>query len=235
MKYLTIIFLFLTSGSYSQTEPEKTISQTLKFDTILQPDYYSVKIAVAEYVVYEGTGKKTRARLISLDSAVFKLQEELGRMRFTPHLRKSAIVEKSSRLDGRIVYFDDRVLFEVTLDFELGSRDSLEYLFANINKEMLRSFTATPRFYTSTLNSARDLLTSRSWEETKKLSEKIALENKQQIIKQTHTHLNFYTNPPLQNHSLQYNSYGQKKQFVVFLDNVEYSLNITCSYILEDL
>jgi hypothetical protein len=90
----------------------------------------------------------------------------------------------------------------------------------------------SPKFKNSTLEAAKDLLISKGLEETKKYVQKIATENKQQIIKQTNTYLGFYPKNP--NNWPDYNSNGQRKEFVINLDDVAYSLNITYTYLFED-
>ena len=204
----------------------------MQFDTTLRPDYYSVKIGVSEYLNFEGEGKKRKANVIPLDTVMKNLQDELIRIGFHQTLTKSSIAEKTNRTNGERIYFYDRILFQVTFDFDISTKDSVEYLFKSLNKETLQSLYVSPKFKNSTLEAAKDLLISKGLEETKKYAQKIAAENKQQIIKQTNTYLGFYAKN--QNNSADYNIYGQRKEFVINLDDVDYSLNITYAYLFED-
>ena len=232
-KILCLISFTLTFfASFSQTKPERTLTHTVTLDTAMKPDYFLVKIGVSEHLRYEGEGRKQKAILVPLDTVIENLQTELRRIGFNQKLTKSTITEKTNRTNGERMYFYEKILFQVSFDFEISSKDSVEYLFAKIDKERLQSLMVSPKFYSTTLDKAKENLIQSGIETIKNYAQKIADENKQRIIKQTNTYLSF--SPKASNYTTNYNIYGGQKEFVVDLSNVDYVLTIMYTYSFED-
>lgn len=234
MKYtlILIVCLFKSFTCFSQSSLEKGLSHSIHLDTVLTPDYYQVKIGVAEFLTYKGRRRNGESIVVPLDTVIKKLEEELKRLGFKQILRKVSIVEKANQ---RYTYYyspNNKNLFQANFEFEVGSSDSIEYLFQNINKQMLELLIVTPKLNASTLETAEKEIILRGMLLGREFTQKIAEVNKQKIIKQSNYHIAFEEVPNV----IGNDAYNNNKEFSIdFRNHLEYSLNITFTYLLEDL
>ena len=230
---LTLVLMLLSfQAVFSQGKTEKTLTHRVAYDTMLRPDYFIIDIGVAEYVKYEGKGKKSKSVFVPLDTVSKNLISELNKLGFSGPFKKMSIAEKNSGRYGQRAQYWGGLLFQVTYQFNLANRDSINYLFKEINKENLMSLVVTPRFYDTTLERAKEKLFATALSSAKEYAQKIVDSNNIKIIKQSNIHLGF--GPEVNNWTKRYNTYGGQKEFVIDLDDIEYELGATYTYTYED-
>lgn len=226
---ILIIYFFISAASYAQSNVEKKISIQIQLDTVLIPDYYEVKIGLAEYLIFEGRRRHRIIRTFPLDSLVQKLDSELIKTGIHHSYNRSPITLRSN--DYGIVYpLDDPTLFEVTIQLKIANRDSVEYLFKNLKKYNLKSFLVTPRFNSITIEKVKGEIIDRGKAMSIVCAQEMALDCNQKIIKQSIQSFHFYP------HQKQIDGIinDHLRIFVVDLRNqVEFTMKTTYVYFLD--
>lgn len=235
-KIVTIILLGLFSiNGYSQIKTEKQLSNTQFLDTLIKPDYFLVKITVSEYVLTTKKGRKYKSELMDLDTVSYILKSNLEKIGFTQNLKKSSIAEtlvSTGYGNTQKRYFNGQVLFEVSYEFMVSNKDSVNYLFKELPKERLTALKITPHILPSTIKQVKEDLTNKGIvlisNEVKNIADTLG----KKIVKQSNLNINFA--PKFQNMIQGSIYYGREKEFSIDISDLEYTLNIYYAYIIED-
>jgi len=229
MKFVNSLLLLVlfSMGSSAQEKPEKQLVYTLTLDSTLKPDFYQVNISVSEYIQYERLSKKeTRASVVPLDTLVQKLLNHLSEMRFTQKIEKSSI----SEIDNPDNYYQSRSsqkLFQITYNFRVANKDSIDYLFKNLDRKIISGMRIDPEVYDETVEQARQLLVGKGMKLVDLYANQIAERMNQKITKSKYSIL-FYDGG---NNS---NFYDGSKKFLIDYKDINYRLSISYTYSLED-
>lgn len=234
MKTIISVVLMLLGFQviFSQHITEKKIYCHTSLDTIIKPDYFTVEIAIAENVKYEGKGRKMKTVLIPLDTVSKNFIAELNRLGFNVPPEKKAIAEKKSRRHGDWTLFENKQLFQATYQFIITNRDSVNYLFKAISKENLVTFLVTPNSYAITREKVKEKLFVKGLNSNKAYVQKIAENNNYKIISQTNDDLAFYTKET--NFHTKHNVYSQPRDFVIDLGDIEIEYVTLFTYTFDD-
>ncbi|HEX7846707.1 MAG TPA: hypothetical protein VF476_12975 [Chitinophagaceae bacterium] len=222
----TILLLAVLSSSMhgiAQDSPEKTMIYNLTLDTLLKPDYYSVNITVSEYVQYQRLSKKeVRANIVSIDTLSKGLILHISNLGFTQNLHKSSITE----IDQNDYYArrSDKKLFQVTYSFRLYNKDSVDYLFSNIDKTIVSGMRISPGILDATVEKVKQFLIPRGMKTTDEYAAEIAKKMDQKIIKSKYN-IVFYDGGVNRNN---YNDYNKK--FFIDFEDIQYKLTVSYSY-----
>lgn len=229
--FLTAFFLCIQFlNVYSQIRTEKTLTQNLEIDTIIKPDYFLVKITVSEYIQSTSKGRKQKEILINLDSVSRILKDNLVKLGFSQELNKSKIAESTNERDWKI-YYNGKSLFQVTYDFEVKGKDSINYLFKELPRNNVTSLIITPKLYSTTIEKAKEALALKGLSNMEKFANLIADTMGQKIIKRTNIQFTF---TPKLNYTTKTNVYGQLKDYVIDMSDLEYYLTVYYTYVFDD-
>ncbi|OYU96913.1 MAG: hypothetical protein CFE21_01095 [Bacteroidetes bacterium B1(2017)] len=237
LSFLLVVLLSFGANSQvfvlnSQIQVEKTLQNNLALDTILKPDYFLVKITVSEWVQWTTKGRKTSPTLMNLDTVDYLLKSNLKQLGFTQNLRKSAIAESfvnNGYGNYQKKYFGNQILFQVTYEFEISTKDSVNYLFKELPKENFTALIIQPKLTPTTLEKAKDALTNQGLIQISKNAKTIADTLNQKVIKQQSITINFVPKSESYN---SINNYG--KDFTININDLEYVLAIYYAYILDN-
>lgn len=230
---ISVVLLLLSfQAIFSQNAKEKKLTCYTHLDTIIEPDYFTIEIAVAENVKYEKEGKKWKTVLVPLDTVMQSFIAELKRLGFKEPLQKKAIAEKKSRWYGDWTVFDNKPLFQAAYQFNITNRDSVKYLFKGISKENLASFLVTPNSYDITLARVKEKLFTKGLDSNKEYVQKIAENNNYKIISQSNDVLGYYAKET--KFKTKHNVYSQPRDFVIDLSDIEMEYHTIYTYTLED-
>lgn len=226
----------LFQATHAQNKTDKTLSNSIILDTTIQPDYYQVKVAVAEWVSWTRVSKKkTIYELQNLDSIERTLKSDLRRLGFTQNLKKCSIAESVYDRGYSVSqkrYHNNQILFEVTFEFTISNKDSVNYLFKELNKEHVTSLIVTPKLNQATIDKAREEMINKSIVSFSKVANHIADSVGQKIIKQSNLSITFYPKPPV------YNAMNtvitKAKDFLIDINDLEYTISIYIMYTLDD-
>lgn len=229
MKYIWLfgLLLSLSINGFAQDNPEKAIVYNLTLDTTLKADYYNVGISVAEYVRYERISKKnTNAYIVSLDTLSAKLLSGLYTLGFNQSIEKSSITEADNPNDY-YRYQSGKKLFQVTYNFRVSNMDSIDYLFKNIDRNIVSGMRVSPELSESTIQRVKDVFIVKGMESAEKYSTGIADRLGHKILKSKYNIL-FYDGG-VNNNYIDFN-----KKFQIDFRDISYKLTISYTYYLAD-
>lgn len=229
MKYITFsaLFLCLSTKGFSQDNPEKAMVYNLTLDTTLKADYYTVGISVAEYVRYERIGRKNNmAYVVSLDTLSAKLLSKLSVLGFNQRINKSSITEVDNS-DGYYRYQSGKKLFQLTYHFSVTGMDSIEYLFRNIDRDIVSGMKISPELKGNTVEKVKEILVTKGMESAGKYADTVAARFGQKVVKSKYN-IMFYDGG-INNNYLDFN-----KKFQIDFRDIVYKLIITYTYYLSD-
>ncbi len=228
--FIVIVFVFTFSfDCFSQDKNENVISNNFSFDTLIKPDYFEVRITTRESTYYIGKRRSYTYKKLDLDSSSKALKANLAKLGFSNELKKISIDEVLDSY-GRKEYYFGQILFQVSYEFIISSKDSVDYLFEKLPKENITSLITTPKIKESTLEKIKDTLTAKSLVKMKKIINTIADSTKNKIVNQKTIGLNFY--PKVKN-QVTYSSLP--KDFLIDTKDLEYSFNIYFSFSTEKI
>lgn len=229
MKYI-IFFSLLVSVSINaatQDNPEKVLVYNLSLDTTIKADYYNIGISVSEYVKYERINRKTtNAYIVSLDSLAEKLLSQLSSLGFNQKIEKSFITE-ADMANNYYRYPSDKKLFKVTYSIRVSSKDSIEYLFRNINREIISGMRISPELKENTIQSIREAMIVKGADSVKEYANDMASRLNQRVVKSKY-HIAFYDG------GLNNNYFDFDKKFQIDFRDIHYKVTINYTYYLSD-
>jgi len=224
MKYIAFFALLLCvlTRGFSQDNPEKAMVYNLTLDTTLKADYYTVGISVAEYIWYERISKKnTVAHMVSLDTL-----SKLKALGFNQRMDKSSITEIDNS-DGYYTYRSAKKLFQLTYNFSVTGTDSIEYLFKNIDRDIVSGMKISPELKENTVENVKDVLVTKGMESVRKYADTVAARFGQKIVKSKYN-IMFYDGG-INNNYIDFN-----KKFQIDFRDIVYKLMINYTYYLSD-
>lgn len=223
MKQTLFLLTILTClDTASQEKETKFFQFNLTLDTLVSPDFYDVKISVAESVSYIKEKKHYYAHITPLDSLEAALTGYLGKMGFASNLQRSLITEVQQ---GNMYSRSEKKLFEVSYFFNVKTQDSVEMLFKNLDRNMISGIIITPNLEKQTQERIRDMLTISGIARSKQYATQMAQQNNQQIIGSKYN-IMFYDGGPMFDNI--YNLYDTK--FKIVLGKVKYRFGVNYTY-----
>jgi len=159
------------------TTISRVFSNSINIDTLIKPDYFIVSISVVEKRQFSGKRKRLESNKIDLDSVTSLLSSNLKNLGFTQNLTKTSISEASKyyEYEGSSKILKSKILFQSTLEFKVSSKDSAEFLFKNIDKDIIKSIIVTPKLNQETVNFIKEEMT--------KTATKLLTESSKKVLK----------------------------------------------------
>lgn len=229
MKYI-IFFLPLLSvpiDGFVQEKPEKAMVYNLTQDTTLKADYYNVAISIAEYIRYERINKKsTMAHIVSLDTLSAKLLSKLYALGFSQPIEKSSITEADNS-NEYYRYQSGKNFFQATYSFSVSNIDSIDYLFRNIDREIVSGMRISPELRENTIEKVKGMFIAKGMESVEQYATEMAARLGQKIVKSKYNVV-FYDGG-YNNNYIDFN-----KKFQIDFRDILYKLTISYTYYLAE-
>lgn len=221
------VLLIISINGLAQEKSEKMMVYNVTLDTTLKADYFVVGISVSEYVRYERISKKNvKSYIVSLDSLAAKLLSKLSELGFNQRAEKSTITEVDHSI-GYYRYQTDKKLFQVTYNIRVSGKDSIDYLFKNIDRDIVSGMKVQPEVNDNTKEAVKAVFITKGMKTAEKYAAEMADSLGQKIIKSKYQFV-FYDGG-YYNNDIDFN-----KKFQIDFRDILYKITVSYTYYLGD-